>query len=169
MDSYLDRLQQELRNALGGASSASLQSGPPGKWTAAQILEHLFLTYKGTNHGLSKCLEQGSSFASPVTLASRIRSFVVCDLGYFPTGRQAPERATPKGMAAADVHQAIFPELEQMDRALTAAEQRFGADTKIFNHPVLGPFSVRQWRKFHFVHGRHHAAQIRYRVAASKL
>jgi hypothetical protein len=28
------------------------------------------------------------------------------------------------------------------------------------DHPILGPFSIAQWRKFHLVHGLHHVKQI---------
>jgi hypothetical protein len=32
------------------------------------------------------------------------------------------------------------------------------------DHPFLGPLTASQWRKFHLVHGRHHARQIRERM-----
>jgi len=51
MDSYLERLRQELEDAIGGASPSALAQAPVGKWNAAEILEHLLLTYKGTNRG----------------------------------------------------------------------------------------------------------------------
>lgn len=167
MDSYLDRLQRELRNALAGTSPAGMEAAPAGKWSAAQILEHLFLTYRGTHKGLLKCLEKGASLATGDTFRSRVRSFIVCNLGYFPSGRKAPERATPRGMPPAEVLDGIFTAIEEMDRALAECEKKFGADQKVLDHPVLGPFSVRQWRKFHWVHGRHHLGQIRERIAGA--
>jgi hypothetical protein len=60
MDSYLERLRQELEDAIAGASPTDLAQASLGKWNAAQILEHLFLTYRSTNRGLAKCLEQGT-------------------------------------------------------------------------------------------------------------
>ena len=167
MDSYLERLHQELRNALAGASPASMERGPSGKWAAAQILEHLLLTYRGTSKGLAKCLEAGKSLASPGTFRDRARAFVVCNLGYFPSGRKAPERAMPTGMRAEDVQAAIFTALEQMDGVLCQCERQFGTHVKVLDHPVLGPFSVQQWRKFHWIHGHHHIGQIRERIAGA--
>jgi hypothetical protein len=41
MDSYLERLRQELEDATGDASASGLTHAPAGKWNAAQILEHL--------------------------------------------------------------------------------------------------------------------------------
>jgi hypothetical protein len=32
---------------------------------------------------------------------------------------------------------------------------------RVLDHPLLGPFSIWQWRKFHLVHGLHHGKQIR--------
>jgi hypothetical protein len=164
MDSYLERLRRELEHAIAGANPANLQSVPDSKWSPAQILEHLFLTYQGTNRGVAKCLAKGTSIASAGTFKDRVRSFVVVNLGYFPSGRKAPERAVPKGMPAEVVQHAIFGEIGQMDTGLAECERKFGPSIKIMDHPVLGPLSVRQWRKFHWVHGRHHARQIRERL-----
>jgi Protein of unknown function (DUF1569) len=164
MDSYLERLRQELEDAMAGTNPAALANGPAGKWSPAQVLEHLFLTYQGTNKGLAKCLEKGVPLANPGTLRDRLRAFVVVNLAYFPNGRRAPERTTPRGMPAEEVQRAIIPEIQQMDAGLAECERRFGRQTKILDHPVLGPFNPRQWRKFHWVHGRHHARQIRERL-----
>ena len=79
MDSYLERLRQELEDAIGGASPSALAQAPVGKWNAAQILEHLFLTYKSTNRGLAKCLERGTPLATRGTLKdpAAMRSFLI--------------------------------------------------------------------------------------------
>lgn len=50
-----------------------------------------------------------------------------------------------------------------MESGLSDCERRFGAVTKITDHPLLGPLTASQWRKFHWVHGPHHAKQIRER------
>ncbi len=164
MDSYLERLRQELEDAIGGASLSALAQAPAGKWNAAQILEHLFLTYKNTNRGLAKCLEQGAPLATRATLKDRLAILLVVDLGYMPGGRKAPERATPRGTPPEEVRQAIAPELQRMGSGLDDCERRFGAGTKIMDHPLLGPLTADEWRKFHWVHGRHHARQIRERM-----
>ncbi len=164
MDSYLERLRQELEDAIADATPANLDHGPEGKWTAAQVLEHLFLTYRNTNKGLTKCLEKGAPLATGSALRNNIRRFVVVDLGYFPTGRKAPERAVPQGMPAAEVLRGIFPEIQQMDSGLTDCERKFGSKAKLLDHPIFGPLTAQQWRKFHWVHARHHARQIRERV-----
>ena len=163
MNSYLERLRQELEDAMGGAS-AGLTQAPAGKWNAAQILEHLFLTYKNTRRGAAKCLERGAPLATRATLKHRVAALLVVNLGYLPGGRKAPERLTPQGMPPEEVQQAIVPELQRMALGLDDCERRFGTRTKIMDHLFLGPLTADEWRKFHWVHGRHHARQIRQRT-----
>jgi len=167
MDSYLERLQRELESATAGLTAACLEQAPAGKWNAAQILEHLFLTYKNTNKGISKCLEKGAPLATGATFRHRIGTLLVVRFGYLPSGWKAPERATPRGMAVEEVRQAIFPEIQRMESGLRDCESSFGPGTKIMDHPFLGPLTAAEWRKFHWVHGRHHAAQIRQRLGKS--
>jgi hypothetical protein len=164
MNSYLERLRQELEEATGRANASDLERAPAGKWSPAQILEHLMLTYKTTNRGLEKCLEQGASLATRATLKDRIATLLVVNLGYIPGGRKAPERATPRGMPPEEVRQAFVPALEKMGASLDDCEHRLGTGTKILDHPFLGPLTANDWRKFHWVHGRHHARQIRERM-----
>jgi hypothetical protein len=164
VNSLLQQLHRELEDALGDSPPSDLGKAPAGKWTSAQILEHLYLTYAGTNKGIAKCLETGAPLATAATMMHRMKTLLVVSLGYLPNGVKAPERATPKGMPAEEVRQSIFAELERMDAGLDECERKFGAGTKIMDHPILGPLTAGQWRKFHWVHGRHHARQIRERT-----
>jgi hypothetical protein len=167
MDSSLERLQQQLEDAIGSVSASALAEAPAGKWNAAQILEHLFLTYQNTNRGVEKCLQRGAPLATRATWKQRMAALLVVNLGYLPEGRKAPERVTPRGMAPEEVQRAIVSELRRMGSGLDDCERRFGARTKIMDHPFLGPLTAGEWRKFHWVHGRHHARQIRERMGNS--
>ena len=167
MDSYLERLRRELEDETGSATAGGLAQAPAGKWSAAQILEHLLLTYQNTNRGLAKCLAQGAPLATRGTLKHRLAALLVVNLGYLPGGRKAPERLTPRGMPPEEVRQAIAPELQKMDSGLNDCERRFGARTKIMDHLFLGPLTANEWRRFHWVHGRHHVRQIRERMGKS--
>ena len=164
MNSYLERLRHELEGAVAGAGADDLTKAPPGKWSSAQILEHLFLTYMHTNRGLERCLGQGAPLATRATLKDRFATLLVVNIGYLPAGRKAPERAVPQGMSPEEAQRAITPELQKMGLGLDDCERRFGARTKILDHPILGPLTAGEWRKFHWVHGRHHARQIRERI-----
>ncbi|HLX86682.1 MAG TPA: DinB family protein [Terriglobales bacterium] len=167
MHSYLERLRRELDEATGSADAGALTQPTDGKWTPAQIIEHLLLTYKGTNAGLAKCLAADAPLARQITVKDRVGILLVVDLGYLPNGRKAPERTTPRGLPFQEARTATFSELEKMASGLDQCESRFGARTRILDHPILGPLTANQWRKFHLVHGRHHALQIRERMNTS--
>ena len=160
MDRYLQELQQAIAAATSGMTAEQLTLHPDGKWCVAEVLEHLYLTYRGTVKGCERCLEQNKALARTRTFPDRVRTTVVVSFGYMPEGRKAPEFSTPAGMPADDVVKAIESELAAMDSAITQCEARFGQNTRIFDHPVLGPLTAGQWRKFHWVHGRHHVKQI---------
>jgi hypothetical protein len=161
LDRYLQRLQDAIAAATRGMSGEQLTCHAEGKWCAAEVLEHLYLTYRGTVKGCERCLQEGKPLARTPTLQDRLRTTVVVGLGYMPEGRKAPERSIPRGMAAEEVVKAIGPEIAAMDDAITQCEGRFGKGTRVLDHPILGPLTARQWRTFHWVHGRHHLKQIR--------
>ncbi len=160
MENTLQELEKAIADATKDMSVLQLKQHPEGKWCVAEVLEHLYLTHRGTTKGLERCLAQGKPQARRRNLQDRIRTAVVVGLGYMPTGRKAPELSAPRGMAAEDIVNAIGPQLKAMEDALSNCEAKFGSRARILDHPVLGPLTARQWRKFHWVHGKHHVKQI---------
>jgi len=160
MDFYLQRLHDALTSVTEGMTPEQRHRHPEGKWCPAEILEHLYLTYTGTLKGFEKCLSAGKPLASGVTIRDRIRTFVVINLGYLPEGRKAPKNTTPKGGDPESVAADIFPKIALMDVAIQRCEEAYGRNTKLLDHPILGPLTGTQWRKFHWIHGRHHVKQI---------
>lgn len=160
MDSYLERLQQAIAAATSDMSSEQLQRKVGGKWSAAEVLEHLYLTYTGTQKAFERCLKAGKPLAGTPTFKQRVSATAVTEFGYFPKGRKSPDPVTPKGMSAEEVVAVIGPQIAAMDRAIAQCEERYGSRIKVLDHPVLGPLTTRQWRKFHLIHGRHHVKQI---------
>jgi hypothetical protein len=160
MDLYLERLQQAIASATRGMTGEELTHRPEGKWSVAQVLEHLYLTYTGTLKGFDRCLKAGKPLASEPSLKQRAFITLVVELGHFPNGRKAPERALPRGMPADRVLADIGPQIAAMDKIIAQCEARYGTRTRVLDHPALGPLTARQWRKFHWVHGRHHLKQI---------
>jgi len=164
MGSHLEKLHAELQGILANLSAEACEKAPVGKWNAAQILEHLYLTYKGTNKGIAKCMTEGKPLGTMASMKHHVSKLVVVTLGHMPRGAKAPERSMPRGLSGDEVRGAILAEMEKMAAGLDECERRFGARTKIMDHPILGPLTANEWRKFHWVHGRHHARQIRERV-----
>lgn len=160
MDAYLRRLQEGIASATHGMTAEDLRRHPDGKWSTVEVLEHLYLTYTGTVKGFERCLHEGKPLARTPGLQDRMKTLIVTGLGHLPEGRKAPERAQPRGMQADEVMREIGPRISAMDGLITQCEARFGTRTRILDHPILGPLTARQWRKFHWVHGRHHLKQI---------
>jgi hypothetical protein len=85
---------------------------------------------------------------------------VVLGLNYMPTGRESPATAKPRGLPVEKVRDEIGMKIVAMDEIISECEARFGRNVTLLDHPILGPLTGAQWRKFHLVHGRHHVKQI---------
>ncbi len=160
MHSYLERLHDEITSTTRGMTPEELMRHPEGKWSTAEILEHLIHTYVGTIKAMELTLEAGRPLGRTPTLKERLQKFWVLQAGHLPEGRTAPERTRPRGMPPQEILQQIGPRILEMDGLLTQCEARFGGRALVRDHPILGPLTCDQWRKFHRVHGRHHAKQI---------
>ena len=167
MDSYLERLQQAIASATGDLSREELTRPLEGKWSAAEVLEHLYLTYTGTQKAFERCLKAGKPLAGVPTFKQRVSATAVTEFGYFPKGRKSPDQVLPRGMSVEKVVADIGPQIAAMDKVIAQCEERYGSRTRVLDHPVLGPLTARQWRKFHLAHGRHHVKQIRERRQTS--
>jgi len=190
MHFYLERAQQAIDRAIQGKNHDQMNHGqmnhgqmnhgqmnhgqigddqlaqnavgtPPGKWTAAQIREHLSLTYASTGRLLERCLKTGKSSATAPTFSKRMAVALVLGLGHLPSGAEAPSFTRPKDMPPDSVLDTARRNLAAMDQIIARCEARFGTRLKIADHPILGPLTLPQWRKFHWIHTRHHARQIR--------
>jgi hypothetical protein len=129
-----------------------------------QILEHLVLSYTATTKGLLRTMEAGHPELSRRTLRHRMRSMYVLGIGKFPSGVEAPRHTVPGTGLGNDPLRRFNDALVAMDASLADVERRFGPRTRILTHPILGPLTARQWRRFHEVHGRHHLKQVAARL-----
>jgi len=77
MDSRLEKLKEDLESAVEGMSSEQLNWHLPGKWCAAEVLEHLYLTYAGTIKGFEKVITSDKPLATRASMAHRVLTFVV--------------------------------------------------------------------------------------------
>jgi len=165
MDSHLKKLQQALSEAAAGMSAEERSWHPPEKWCVDEVLEHLYLTYTGTIRGFTRALEAGKLLAVRATLVQRARILLVVRLGYMPEGRKAPTGVVPRGLAGETLSKEIGGKIAEMDEIIGRCERELGGGKfrgrAILEHPILGPLTAGQWRKFHLVHGMHHVKQIR--------
>jgi hypothetical protein len=160
MDSHLEKLRNALESAVEGMSKEQLNWHPAGKWCAAEVLEHLYLSYTGTIKGFEKVMTGGKTLATRASMKNRVQTFVVVGFGYLPEGRKAPSNTQPRGLAAEKVRSEIGEKIGAMDAVIAECERRFGRSVRLLDHPILGPLTATEWRKFHLVHGMHHRKQI---------
>ena len=162
MHRLFEELRQNVLRATEGMTEPDFRKHVEGKWNSAEILEHLTLAFSGTVKGCEKCVHEDKMLAGVPTLKQKLGAFVLVDCGYFPPGRSAPKHVVPSGSTSGkDPVQELCIQLQAMDVALAGCEARFGTVVPVMNHPILGPFSIRQWRKFHLVHTKHHMKQIK--------
>jgi hypothetical protein len=163
----LDQTRELLAAPLAGCSAEQVgrhPSGDPARWSAQQVIEHLSATWRSTSNGVEDRLQKNRPLRSRPTLAERCKQWAVCECGFFPKRRNAPAAVLPpdvalEALSGDDLIARFSATLAAMDRTLNRIEpQSKGAP--VLTHFLLGPLNVRQWRRFHRVHARHHARQI---------
>lgn len=163
----LGQLNHAIAYSLRGLDSSQTQLRPRkrrNRWSIQQIVEHLLLTYSSTEETIGARLAKGRPTRTKPGLMQHISQYTVIRLGYFPRGRKAPALVTPPAETATplsgeDLAHRVREQLLRLHELCNDAEKVFG-EKRFANHHVLGPLSVAQWRRFHLVHGEHHARQI---------
>ena len=56
MSEYIPRLQEAITTAIRAMGREEMLRQSEGKWSIAQVLEHLYLTYTGTAKGCERAL-----------------------------------------------------------------------------------------------------------------
>ena len=160
MHHFLRQCQQALAERLEGLSPTEAEAPHGNKWSIAGIVEHLDLTYTRSAAGLARRIAKGPEPERRRNLRQRIAQTIVTGIGYFPAGRESPSAVVPQGRSFVEVRAGLEGHLIELDARLAEAERAFGPRVTVLDHPILGPFTVNQWRKFHWVHTRHHLRQI---------
>ena len=148
---------------LHGIGDDEWQKAPRGKWSPAQIVAHLAMGIdRSSSVFAQRANKQGMLRRSNPGQA--ILRHLLLGFGTFPPGRRAPEATRPP---------------ERPDPELVSAQFRMGVDrfatlldtwpkdrqVGVFvQHPLLGDLNLPEWIRFHYVHCRHHARQIRDRL-----
>lgn len=162
----LAALEPLVLGPLHGIAPEDWHRAPKGKWTVAQIVAHLAIGVDMSSSTLEKRREKFGMLRRSNPGQSVLRHLLLT-LGQFPPGRKAREATIPP---------------EHPDPDLVSAQFRMGIErfTKMINewpesrqlevfvkHPYLGDLNVPEWVRFHYVHARHHAKQIRDRLRKS--
>jgi len=150
---------------LAGRPETSWQQAPAGKWTPAQIVEHLALALEMSAATFVARRAKEPMARRKTTLLEKLGKVFTFGLGWFPPGRKAPERTTPAprvdGHAAEAHFRTALAAWEALECELLPARRH----DLFVKHPRLGDLTLEEWARFHRVHVRHHARQIRDRLA----
>jgi hypothetical protein len=156
----LEVVRRETERATREITPEGWLRAPEGHWNSLQILEHLMLSYTATTKGLLRTMDSGELDRSGPSAGQHLRRFYVLRVGRFPRGVESPKQTQPKSSLGDDPVRRFNDALVAMDATLADIEKRFGPRTRVLRHPILGPLTAQQWRRFHEVHGRHHLKQI---------
>ena len=166
MDQILFQLQDAITRSIKDLDVTSMQckrSSDEDKWSIEQIVEHLIMTYCATATALEARLAKGAPTRTRPSVAQRLAQFTITQLGLFPSGRQAPVGVMPvptqQHHSGSELSKIVHERLARMDDLLGETRAMFGNKDAV-NHMILGPLTVRQWRRFHLIHGLHHVKQI---------
>ena len=151
---------------LAGRPEADWHRAPPGKWSPAQIVHHLAISVDGSSRVFQDRRAKPPMRRRPRPLRQRLAHFLYIDVGWIPSGRRAPDVTVP----------AEHPDVRAVERQLRDGVTRFlalarellparGSDLFV-KHPRFGDLSLPEWLRFHVRHCRHHAKQIRARLAS---
>jgi len=156
----LQQTMDAIDSAIAGMTEEQLVWHPEGKWSSAGILEHLALAYERTTERMRPVAQQGKIDIRKTTFREWVGGVIVLKLGRIPAGRKAPEGLSPKGTNPDLAIAAIKQNLSEMNEVFKQCEVRFGDRRAVLDHAILGPLSIRDWRRFHCVHTLHHMKQI---------
>jgi hypothetical protein len=140
------------------------QRAPNGKWTPAQIVEHLAIGVDGSAQKFEERRDRPPMTRRPRRLIERIAGVSILGLGWYPQGFKAPEGTIPAERitrAAAEAHfRRGITRWEALERDLFPRRP----NDLFVRHPRLGDLTMPEWIRFHVIHARHHASQIRERI-----
>lgn len=152
-----------LLDPLEGRPAADWKRAPDGKWTPAQIIEHIVLSLEASGERFEKRRDKPPMDRRSNLLQTVVRNLVL-RTEWFPSGGTAPAMTVPSPS----------PDPPILERRLRAGVARFerlaaellparGSDLFVAHH-IFGDLTLPEWLRFHVVHTRHHAKQLRERL-----
>jgi hypothetical protein len=159
----LAALEPMVFGPLHGISPEDWHRGPRGKWSIAQIIAHLAAGVDLSSSVFAQRAEK-TGMRRRSNPGQAVLRHLLLGFGTFPPGRQSPEITRPPERPDPDIVSAQYR--MGVERFATLAqtwtEKRL---SEVFvKHPLLGDLNLPEWIRFHYVHARHHAKQIRSRL-----
>jgi DinB superfamily len=159
----LEALEPMILDPLEGLRDAQWHEAPAGRWTIAQILQHLALGMDAVVQLLEERKER-TDLERRASARQQLLRHLLLGIGRIPPGRKTPaatrpaDRPDPK-LATAQYRMAV-ERLATRAESLPAEQQ-----ARLYvRHPHIGDLNLPEWVRFFYVHNRHHAHQIAVRL-----
>lgn len=163
----LSRLEPMVLKPLHRLTGDDWHRGPEGKWSIAQIVQHLAIGVDSVAEAFAR-REDAQGMKRRATPHQTVLRHLALGLGRFPPGLESPQGARPDEHPEPDLIQAQFRMGVEQFRDIAERWPRARQEAVFVNHPILGDLNFPEWVRFHFVHCRHHARQIRHRLELLK-
>ena len=158
----LDRLEPMVLHPLRDLNEDWWHRGPEGKWSIAQILEHMSIGVDVVATLLERRSDRTDMRRRSKPYQNVLRHLVL-GVGRHPGGLKAPEVARPGDHPDPELITAQFrmgvERLKQYHETWSDEQK----EHVFVAHPLLGDLTLLEWARFHYLHCRHHAEQIKWR------
>lgn len=159
----LEALEPLILDPLDGLGSDHWHAAPSGKWSVGQIVDHLATSLDLVAGAFEQRAEKVGMERRSTPKQSLFRHLVL-SAGRLPKGRKSPAQAAPAERPDPDLITAEFRMGVERTARLTEDWPSDRQESVFVAHPVLGDLNLPEWVRFHYVHCRHHAHQIRVRL-----
>lgn len=152
---------------LEGRPPADWIKAPTGKWTPAQIVNHVAMALDFSSRSFESRASKPPMKRRPRKPYNLVAGLLIMRLGWFPPGRKAPAFTTPPEQPVQEDALRLFNEgfnrFLELERTLLPARRH----DLFATHPALGDLTLEEFMRFHVIHSEHHARQIRDRLSFS--
>lgn len=158
---YLERTRDRIEGLCEALSAdeANLR-GEPGTWTINEVVEHLAITERRTLLGMLRTLKRLPASLEALADTGGKEETILGQVHLRSMKVLAPEPVRPVA-GCGEWPGALEAFRESRSKTLKAeveATEEF--DRRVFPHPTLGNFTLRQWLLFTAAHSERHAQQI---------
>lgn len=165
-----DRIRDKLLGLLDGLIDDQLtQAVPDGRWSIAQIVEHLALVEKGSvsicERLLAKSRNTGMVSTGPISVSD---SFMERSVEIASMKVQAPEIVQPNRSQSIDVSVAQMKENRKRLNDLRPLFEAYDGNQLKFRHPFFGEITAVEWLVLIGGHEARHLKQIQTLIESNK-
>lgn len=155
----LERTRAGLLETVASATSSPVP--PPGKWSVAEVLDHLAIVEQSVAGLMRKLVERaGDSLEAETSEESVLDSLDYPALADRSSRIDAPDSMRPRtGVGLDQAHAALDASRVSLVEAIERADGR-ALGSLSFPHRVFGPLDLYQWLLFVVQHEERHRRQI---------